>query len=114
MIHLDNLANTDGWVQTPPYTSIAGKPLIFALDCEMVGVGLEGSESILARVSVVNFFGSVELDEIVLPKERVVDYRTQWSGIRAKDMVKGTLNVLDSCLLSHRCQASLLKRCKSK
>ena len=62
----------------------------------MVGVGLEGTESVLARVSVVNFFGSVELDEIVLPKERIVDYRTQWSGIRAKDMARGTLKVLDS------------------
>lgn len=55
----------------------------------MVGVGIEGEESSLARVSLVNYFGSVQLDEIVRQRERVVDYRTQWSGIRESDMVKG-------------------------
>ncbi|TDL22937.1 ribonuclease H-like protein [Rickenella mellea] len=58
-----------------------------ALDCEMVGIGLDGSESALARVSAVNFHGAVLLDAFVRPKERVVDYRTQWSGVREKDMV---------------------------
>lgn len=60
-----------------------------AIDCEMVGVGIEGSESSLARVSVVNYYGVVELDELVQQKERVFDYRTKWSGIRPKDMVRG-------------------------
>jgi RNA exonuclease 4 len=50
-------------------------------------VGIEGSESSLARVSVVNFHGAVLLDEFVSQKERIVDYRTQWSGIRPADMV---------------------------
>ncbi|KAH9485822.1 RNA exonuclease 4 [Psilocybe cubensis] len=58
-----------------------------ALDCEMVGVGIDGVESSLARVSLVNFYGAVILDEFVRQKERVVDYRTQWSGIRESDMV---------------------------
>ncbi|TFL04853.1 ribonuclease H-like domain-containing protein, partial [Pterulicium gracile] len=58
-----------------------------ALDCEMVGVGIDGEESSLARVSIVNFHGVVLLDEFVSQKERVVDYRTQWSGIRPADMV---------------------------
>jgi len=57
-----------------------------ALDCEMVGVGPMGKESTLARVSMVNYFGAVLLDEFVRQKERVTDWRTQWSGIRAKDM----------------------------
>lgn len=56
----------------------------------MVGIGIDASESSLARVSVVNFYGEVELDEIVQQRERVVDYRTKWSGIRASDMVRGT------------------------
>ena len=60
-----------------------------AIDCEMVGVGIGGSESSLARVSVVNYYGVVEVDEFVQQKERVVDYRTKWSGIRAQDMVQG-------------------------
>ena len=60
-----------------------------AVDCEMVGVGIKGSESSLARVSLVNYHGAVILDEYVRQKERVVDYRTRWSGIRAKDLVNG-------------------------
>ena len=59
-----------------------------ALDCEMVGVGLEGSESSLARVSIVNFRGAIVLDTFVRQRERVVDYRTQWSGVRRADLGK--------------------------
>ncbi|KAF9650974.1 ribonuclease H-like protein [Thelephora ganbajun] len=58
-----------------------------ALDCEMVGVGIDGKESSLARISIVNYYGAVLLDEIVKQRERVVDYRTEWSGIRPSDMV---------------------------
>ena len=58
----------------------------------MVGVGIDGKESSLARVSIVNYHGAVQLDEFVRQKERVVDYRTEWSGIRPTDMVKGTLS----------------------
>ncbi|KAK5670415.1 3'-5' exonuclease [Batrachochytrium dendrobatidis] len=53
-----------------------------AIDCEMVGVGLKGSQSMLARVSIVNYHGHVILDEFVLPEEDVTDYRTKYSGIR--------------------------------
>lgn len=65
-----------------------------ALDCEMVGVGIEGKESSLARVSLVNYHGVVLLDEIVRQRERVVDYRTEWSGIRPGDMVHGKFSSL--------------------
>lgn len=53
----------------------------------MVGVGPEGVESSLARVSLVNYHGAVQLDAFVKQRERVTDYRTQWSGIRASDMI---------------------------
>ncbi|KAF8599926.1 ribonuclease H-like protein [Ceratobasidium sp. AG-I] len=59
-----------------------------ALDCEMVGVGEDGKESSLARASVVDFHGRVVLDEFVQQRERVTDYRTQYSGIRPEDMVE--------------------------
>ena len=59
----------------------------------MVGVGLEGAESSLARVSLVNFYGAEMLDVFVRQRERVVDYRTQWSGIRDTDMVHGQFAV---------------------
>lgn len=61
-----------------------------ALDCEMVGVGPEGAESSLARVSLVNFHGAIQLDVFVRQRERVVDYRTEFSGVRPQDMVYGT------------------------
>ncbi|CAO1617020.1 unnamed protein product [Parajaminaea phylloscopi] len=57
-----------------------------AIDCEMVGVGPKGSESVLARVSIVNWHGHVLLDRFVRPMEKVTDYRTWVSGIRAKDL----------------------------
>ncbi|KAJ3799142.1 ribonuclease H-like domain-containing protein [Lentinula aff. detonsa] len=59
-----------------------------AIDCEMVGVGIDGSESSLARVTLVNYHGAVQMDEFVRQRERVVDYRTQYSGIRESDMQK--------------------------
>ena len=52
----------------------------------MVGVGIEGSESSLARVSVVNYTGAIILDVFVRQREKVVDYRTQWSGVRSTDL----------------------------
>lgn len=60
-----------------------------AIDCEMVGVGPDGEDSILARVSLVNQFGKCIYDKYVKPTERVTDYRTAVSGIRPQDVKKG-------------------------
>ncbi|KAH3679074.1 hypothetical protein WICMUC_001270 [Wickerhamomyces mucosus] len=57
-----------------------------AIDCEFVGVGLEGGEDALARVSIVNFHGFPIYDKFVKPREKVVDWRTWVSGIRPHDM----------------------------
>jgi RNA exonuclease 4 len=46
-------------------------------------------ESSLARVSVVNYYGAVLLDEFVRQRERVTDWRTAVSGVRQSDMVHG-------------------------
>lgn len=59
---------------------------IVALDCEMVGVGPDGVESALARVTLVNFHGAVILDMYVKPQEAVTDYRTAVSGISPKHL----------------------------
>lgn len=64
----------------------------------MVGVGMDGKDSILARVSIVNHFGKVLYDKYVKPTEEVVDYRTPVSGIRPADLVNGVC-----LLLSHFC-----------
>lgn len=58
------------------------------MDCEMVGVG-DGTDSVLARVSIVNQFGEPVYDKFVKPKEKVVDYRTQISGVRPEDLKNG-------------------------
>lgn len=44
---------------------------IVAMDCEMVGVGLSGDRSVLARCSIVDYNGQVLYDEIVRPNELV-------------------------------------------
>ena len=57
-----------------------------AMDCEMVGVGSGGQKSVLARVCIINNYGSVLLDEFCRPAERVTDFRTEVSGIRPADL----------------------------
>ncbi|KAI8354916.1 ribonuclease H-like domain-containing protein [Mortierella sp. GBAus27b] len=56
------------------------------IDCEMVGVGPEGTQSALARVSLVNFHGVLILDLYVRPMERVTDFRTAVSGITPRHL----------------------------
>ncbi|KAG5662921.1 hypothetical protein KAF25_005339 [Fusarium avenaceum] len=57
-----------------------------AIDCEMVGVGPGGHESVLARVSIVDFHGVQIYDSYVKPKEKVTNWRTAVSGISQKSM----------------------------
>ncbi|CAK7239486.1 MAG: 3'-5' exonuclease [Sporothrix thermara] len=59
-----------------------------ALDCEMVGVGPDGREDALARVSVVDFFGRQVYDSYVKPRpgQRVTDWRTHVSGVSSRHL----------------------------
>ncbi|KAJ3389107.1 3'-5' exonuclease [Lobulomyces angularis] len=59
------------------------------IDCEMVGVGESGVKSILARVSIINYFGVLIYDEFVLPTDEVTDYRTNYSGITPELLKNG-------------------------
>lgn len=59
------------------------------MDCEMVGVGPKGEDSIVARVSIVNQFGKCVYDKYVKPTEKVTDYRTAVSGIRPQNINTG-------------------------
>ncbi|ETW05318.1 hypothetical protein H310_04270 [Aphanomyces invadans] len=72
-------SQTIDWIDT---TSIV------AMDCEMVGVGVGGTRSVLARCSIVDFDGNVVYDEHVKPLEKVTDFRTHVSGIRSKSLRK--------------------------
>jgi RNA exonuclease 4 len=57
-----------------------------AMDCEMVGIGEDGQESALGRVSLVDFHGRQIYDSYVRPTARVTDWRTRVSGISPKNM----------------------------
>lgn len=59
-----------------------------AMDCEMVGVGSDGSRNALARVTLVNAWGNTIYDEYVRPLEFVSDFRSNISGIRAHHLRK--------------------------
>lgn len=61
-----------------------------ALDCEYVGVGYNGNNDHLARVSIVNAEGKTIYDKYVLPREEVVDYRTHVSGVQPGHLSNGT------------------------
>lgn len=56
---------------------------VVAMDCEMVGVGEHGRESILARLSIVDYEMNCLFDMHVRPPEgvKVTDYRTKVTGI---------------------------------
>jgi len=59
---------------------------VIGLDCEMVGVGPYGFDSALARVTIVNTYGTVIYDKHVQAPEQVTNYRTQFSGVRKEDL----------------------------
>ncbi|ELV12658.1 RNA exonuclease 4 [Tupaia chinensis] len=69
--------------------AFSGLTRAVALDCEMVGVGPKGEESIAARVSVVNQHGKCVYDKYVKPTEPVTDYRTAVSGVRPEHLRQG-------------------------
>jgi len=57
-----------------------------ALDCEMVGIGIEGKISALARVSLIDFSGYIILDTYVKVPSRITNFRTAISGITKRHM----------------------------
>lgn len=62
------------------------KSRIVAMDCEMVGVGASASRSALARVAIVDYHGNSLLETFCRPDEKVTDFRTRFSGVRASDL----------------------------
>jgi len=74
---------TSGEANLPKFTKA------LAMDCEFVGVGEDGVDNMLARVSLVNSHGDCVYDKFVKPTEPVTDYRTAVSGVRKEDLVSG-------------------------
>jgi RNA exonuclease 4 len=60
------------------------------MDCEMVGIGENGSLSALARVSIINWDGDILLDTYVKVSQPVTDLRSNISGIM-KNHIDGSL-----------------------
>ncbi|KAI4476623.1 hypothetical protein M0804_013440 [Polistes exclamans] len=60
---------------------------IYGIDCEMVTTenGLE-----LAKVSLVNIHGHVVYNEYVIPRSKVIDYNTRFSGITPNNLATAT------------------------
>ena len=81
--HQPQPGSGDGLVKAAGFQ---GQTRVLGMDCEMVGVGRDGQDSILARVSIVNHFGHVLYDKFVAPREKVTDYRTAVSGVRPEDL----------------------------
>ncbi|XP_043422798.1 RNA exonuclease 4 isoform X3 [Prionailurus bengalensis] len=69
--------------------AFGGLTRALAIDCEMVGVGPKGEESVAARVSVVNQHGKCVYDKCIKPTQPVTDYRTAVSGIRPENLKQG-------------------------
>jgi RNA exonuclease 4 len=66
-----------------------------ALDCEMVGIGAGGKQSALARVSITAWDASVLMDTFVQVPDRVTDFRTHVSGVRARDIKARTSKAME-------------------
>lgn len=85
-------SNEDSQASKPspliPISSDSSLTDAVAMDCEMVGVSSLGNKSALGRVTLVNAWGNVVYDEYVRPVEYVVDFRTEISGIRPRDLKK--------------------------
>nr|KAG5701837.1 hypothetical protein BaRGS_019048 [Batillaria attramentaria] len=45
--------------------------------------------SLQGRCSIVDYTGAILFDRFVKPEEQVTDFRTPWSGLRAKDIRRG-------------------------
>jgi hypothetical protein len=52
----------------------------------MVGVGIRGTKSVAARVTIVDWHHNILLDQFIRPDEPVTDYRTFVSGITAEHL----------------------------
>ena len=82
---------------------LSGTKSVLALDCEMVGVGEQGQYSkkfvkrstntieydILARVSIVDQNLNCVYDKYAKPTQPVTNYRTEFTGIRPRDIENG-------------------------
>lgn len=63
----------------------------------MVGVGGDGTQSAVARVTLVDWDGKIVFDRYVKPDREITDYRTFVSGITADDFLQHEALDLETC-----------------
>lgn len=85
--------------QQPPAQVVSQeeKNRYIAVDCEMVGTGIGGHKSSLARVCMVDWEGNTVLDLYVRQEFEVTDYRTFVSGITEDDLVSENAVDFEDC-----------------
>ncbi|KAK9678509.1 hypothetical protein RND81_11G216400 [Saponaria officinalis] len=88
-------SHEEDWFVTKLGKKAKGKPsnTLLAVDCEMV-LCEDGSEA-LVKICVVDRSLQVKLHEFVNPNKPVADYRTQITGVSAKDLDGVTCSVKD-------------------
>lgn len=92
----------------PKPGAIGARPSeICALDCEYVGVGYNGKDDQLARVSIVDADGKIEYDTYVTPAEEVTDYRTHVSGIQPGHLRNGAYAFTILLIIEVDCRSSI-------
>ena len=65
---------------------------VFALDCEMVDTEI-GKEVVI--VTMLNFAGETCLESLVKPSARIMDYKTQYSGMTPEKLERATATLKD-------------------
>jgi len=108
-VHDENKKKLNGYVKTIDLRKIdpRKRERVYGLDCEMIYT-THGFE--LARVSLVKHTGETRYDSYVLPKGRVLDYNTKFSGITADSLqnCKKTFNQVQNDLVKLISSKSIL------
>ncbi|KAL5427173.1 hypothetical protein PMIN06_002207 [Paraphaeosphaeria minitans] len=71
--------------------SVTGGRKVLAVDCEMCKD--ENDVSVLTRISLIDWDGTVVMDRLVKPDTPIKDYVTQWSGI-TEEMLRDVTTTL--------------------
>jgi len=84
-----------------------------AMDCEMVGIGYNGQQSMLARVTIIDENCKVLFDKYVKPTCKITEYRTFVSGILPEHLDENGSNA-ENLLDIATCRSQVLDILRNK